>query len=184
MIRNKYESDYMIKKLGLNRMSENIFTDNSTLDELKSYLEENTYKYYNIRDKSVSGGKFLYMLTKDQVLLKSKKYKRYAVYESLAIADDRLILQGDIEIDRDFIMRASLSDIKGISNRIAMEKPVYNIYNYDLKEKRDPPISGLSKVIDYISQNSLIDMVVEFSLFEIPVGINQENIIIWELRNY
>ncbi len=118
------------------------------------------------------------------MLLKSKKYKRYAVYESLAIADDRLILQGDIEIDRDFIMRASLSDIKGISNRIAMEKPVYNIYNYDLKEKRDPPISGLSKVIDYISQNSLIDMVVEFSLFEIPVGINQENIIIWELRNY
>ncbi len=184
MIRNKYESDYMIKKLGLNRMSENIFTDNSTLDELKSYLEENTYKYYNIRDKSVSGGTFLYMLTKDQVLLKSKKYKRYAVYESLAIADDRLILQGDIEIDRDFIMRASLSDIKGISNRIAMEKPVYNIYNYDLKEKRDPPISGLSEVIDYISQNSLIDMVVEFSLFEIPVGINQENIIIWELRNY
>lgn len=184
MIRNKYESDYMIKKLGLNRMSEKIFTDNSTLDELKSYLEENTYKYYNIRDKSVSGGNFLYMLTKDEVLLKSKRYKRYAVYESLAIADDRLILQGDIEIDRDFIMRASLSDIKGISNRIAMEKPVYNIYNYDLKEKRDPPISGLSKVIDYISQNSLIDMVVEFSLFEIPVGINQENIIIWELRNY
>lgn len=66
MIRNKYESDYMIKKLGLNRMSEKIFTYNSTLDELKSYLEENTYKYYNIRDKSVSGGKFLYMLTKDQ----------------------------------------------------------------------------------------------------------------------
>ena len=43
MIRNKYESDYMIKKLGLNRMSEKIFTYNSTLDELKSYLEENTF---------------------------------------------------------------------------------------------------------------------------------------------
>ncbi len=184
MIKNKYESDYIIKKLGLNRMSEKIFTDNSTLDELKNYLEENTYEYYNIRDKSAAGGKFLYMLTKDEVLLKSRKYKRYAVYESLAIADDRLILQGDIEIDRDFVMRASLSDIRGISNRIAMEKPVYNIYDYDLKEKREPSIRGLSKVIDYISQNSLIDMVVEFSLFEIPVGIGQENIIIWELRNY
>jgi len=39
MIKNKYESDYIIKKLGLNRMSEKICTDNSTLDELKNYLE-------------------------------------------------------------------------------------------------------------------------------------------------
>ena len=81
-------------------------------------------------------------------------------------------------------MRASLSDIKGISNRIAMLDPKYNIYDYDLKERRDPTIRGISTVIDYISANGLIGMVVEFSLFDIPVGINKENIIIWELRNY
>lgn len=184
MIKNKYESDYLIKKIGLNRMSEKIFTENSTLDELKIFLEENIYKYYNIRDKSTSAGKFLYMKTKDEILEASKQYKKYAVYESLAIADDKLILQGDIEIDIDFIMRASLSDVKGISNRVAMQKPIYNIYNYDLKEKREPSIRGLSRVIDYISSHCLIGMIVKFSLFEIEVGINKENIIIWELRNY
>lgn len=184
MIKNKYESDYMIKKLGLNRMVEVIFSDKTPVEEVEDFLEINEYKYYNIRDKSGSSGKFMYKLTKSEVMEAAKTYKRYAIYESLAEADRRLILQGDIEIDKDFIMRASLSDIKGISNRIAMLDPKYNIYDYDLKERRDPTIRGISNVIDYISANGLIGMVVEFSLFDIPVGINKENIIIWELRNY
>jgi len=30
----------------------------------------------------------------------------------------------------------------------------------------------------------LFGIIVEFSLSEIPVGVNKENLIIWELRNY
>ena len=184
MIRNKYESDSMIKRLDLNRMAEGIFTSESTGDELRAFLDNTSFDYYNIRDKSVSSGKFLYKLTRDEVFKESRNYSKYAVYESLALADDRLILQGDIEIDSNFIMRASLSDIKNISNRTAMQTPVYNLYNYDLKENREPSIRGLSEVIDYVASKELLNMVVEFSLFEIPVGIKKENLIIWELRNY
>lgn len=184
MIKTKYESDYMIRKLGLNRMLECIFTDKTTIDELEEFLDEFNYNYYNIREKTSSAGNFRYKLTRNEILEVSKQYKHYAIFESLADADSQLILQGDLEIDKDFVMRASLSDIKNISNRLAMQEPKYNIFNYDLKEKRDPSIRGLKEVIDYISRNNLIGMVVEFSLFAIPVGIKKENIIIWELRNY
>jgi len=184
MIKTKQESDYEIKKLGLNRMLEGRFTQDSLENEVKQFLQDHSYEFYNIRDKSSSMGKFLYKLSADEVSQESKNYKSFAVYESLAEADTKLILQGDIEIDKNFIMRASLSNIKGISNRIAMQNPVYNLYNYDLKENTEPSIRGLSQVIDYISSHELIGMVVEFTLFEIPVGINKENILIWELRNY
>lgn len=184
MIKNKQESDYEIKRRGLNKMLDHIFTEESTENELKNFLDNNKHDFYNIRDKSVSSGKFLYKLTRNEIIRESKNYKKYSVYESLALADDKLILQGDIEISNDFIMRASLSNIKNISNRIAMQQPVYNLYNYDLKEKREPSIKGLKQIIDYISDKELINMIVEFSLFEINVGINNESIIIWELRNY
>lgn len=183
MIKNKYESDYLIKKLELNRMLEGIFTESSHGSELEKFLINNPYEFYNIRDKSQSSGKFLYKLTADEVLKESENYKVFAVYESLADADSKLILQGDIQINKDFTVMTSLSDIKGISNRVAMQHPVYNL-NLDLVERREPSIRGLTQIIDYIIGKQLFNLISEFSLFEIPVGINKEDIIIWELRNY
>lgn len=185
MIVNKYESDCAIVRLGLNKMLEGIFTSKSSQEDLIKFLDRNKHDHYNIRDKSDPSGKFQYKLTRDEVIENSKDYKKkFSVYESLAEADKTLILQGEIQIDKDFVMMASLSDVKGISNRIAMQEPKYNIHGFDLTDKREPSIRGLSKVLDYIISKELLDVVVEFSLFEIPVGINNEDIIIWELRNY
>lgn len=182
MIKNKQESDFKIKKLGLNRMLEGVFTK-ETIVELPNFLNAYPYPFYNLRDKSVSGGKFLYKVTAEDILKQSKNYNVFSVYESLALADEKLVLQGDIKLSKDFTLISSLSDIKGISNRIAMQNPIYQL-DLDLKEKKEPEIKGLNKVIDYIVEHELFEMIVEFSLFDIPVGINHENIIIWELRNY
>jgi len=54
----------------------------------------------------------------------------------------------------------------------------------DLKERREPSIPGLTEAIDFIVKHELFNIYVEISVFEIPVGIKRENIIIWELRNY
>lgn len=163
-------------------MLEGVFSKDS-LNELKTFLKQYKYPYYNIRDKSKSMGDFLYKITEEEVIKNSYKYDKFSVYESLAEADKNLILQGDIFISKDFELCASLSDVKGISNRVAMQEPKYHIRT-DLKENREPYIYGLKKVIDYVITNCLFDVYVEFSLFDIPVGINKENILIWELRNY
>lgn len=181
-IQSKKESDRIIEKLAVNKMLEGIFTT-ETLDQLPIFLNEHQYPFYNIRDKSESAGKFLYKKTASEILTEAPKYSKFSVYESLAEADEKLILQGDIQIDSKFNLLASLSDIKLISNRKAMHNPVYNL-KLDLKQKREPYINGLTYVIDYIVEHGLLDCIVEFSLFDIKVGVNNENIIIWEMRNY
>jgi len=193
-VKNKIESDSLIQKLNLNRIIENYFKKNE-IEKLKHFLIQNPCSYYNIRDKSSPMGRFLYKLTPDEVLAQAEKYDFFSVCESLAEADKTLVLQGEILITEDYKIIASLSDIKGISNRQAMQSPEYRfeaemIYNPYLKKEEKPwskipDVRGLNTVIDYLFPYELIGVIVEFSLFDIPVGTKKENIIIWELRtNY
>ena len=94
-----------------------------------------------------------------------------------------MILQGDIQVDSDMRMLATLNDEKGISLRQATGKPKYNL-SLNLLEQKDPPIRGIGKVVDYIFRHELFDVVVEFTLYNCPAGCNDEEIVIWELRNY
>lgn len=182
MIANKTQSDIEIKKRGLNRMVEGVFVKGQK-HELESFLNQNQYPFYNIRDKSQSRGKFVYKITREEVIQLSHEYERFSVYESLWEADEKLIIQGDIFINNDFELIASLDSRKNIPLRIATNNPMYML-SLDLKERREPSIPGLTEAIDFIVEHELFNMYVEISVFGIPVGVNRENIIIWELRNY
>lgn len=182
-VKNKTESDFMIKKLGLNRMLEGIFSNNQR-EELANFLNKHQFPYYNMRDKSKSMGEFLYKLTFEEVVKNSVKYDKFSVYESLADADtNHMILQGDIHIDYGWNMMASLDTHRCISNRIAMQQPQYKIL-LNLIEDKTPYIQGLNQVLNYIITHELFNVYVEFTYFDIPLGINKENLLIWELRNY
>ena len=60
------------------------------------------------------------------------------------------------------------------------------IKNYNLFSiKKLNNIKHYEEIYSYIIKNELKDIIVEFALFDINVGINKENIIIYELRtNY
>lgn len=129
-------------------------------------------------------GNFRYKLTKQEVIDCHEDYDEYSVYESLYKADENLILQGEIHISRDFKIMATLDDRCNMSNRKAMENPKHRLFDVDLVYDKEPYINGLSEVIDFIFHNNLLNIVVEFSLFGIPVGNKRENLIIWELRSH
>jgi len=182
-IRTKTESDFVIRQLGLNRMLDGVFTKK---DEGKviEFLDNNVYPYYNMRDKSKAMGQFLYKLTAEEVISHVKDYDLFSVYESLADADSKyMLIQGEVQISSGWKVTASLSNIVGISNRVAMREPTWHL-NYDLLWDREPKISGLKQIIDYIFEHELFDVIVEFTSYSIPVGINHEKLLIWELRNY
>ena len=182
-IKNKQESDYYINKLQLNHMLTGNFTKEQ-YKEVNEFLNKYKYPYYNLRDKSQSMGNFLYKLSEKEILQQIDSYNNFCIYESLYNADNNhLMLQGEIQIDKSFILVASLDDTKGISNRDAMKNPKYKV-NLDLKEHSEPCIIGLTLILDYVIMHELFNVIVEFSLYDIKVGINKENIIIWELRNY
>jgi hypothetical protein len=154
-IKNKTESDFAIRQLSLNRMLDGVFSKGEE-DKVRSFLNNHVYPYYNMRDKSKAMGQFLYKLTSEEVLSHIKDYDKFSVYESLADADSKyMLLQGEIQISSDWQVTASLSNVIGISNRVAMREPTWHL-SYDLLWDREPKITGLKQIINYIFEHELL----------------------------
>jgi hypothetical protein len=182
-IRNKLESYNMIKKLNLNLTNEVIF-QRGQHDQVKKYLKNNPWEFYVIRDKKNSNSKsHRYNLTKNDVLQYIDECEIFSLAESTLNYESHRIVCGEIFIDQDWNLVASLDDGTYGAVRDCMVHPKY-IWKFNLLEGYQPSIYGFNQVLDYIFSHELFGIVVEFSLYDIPVGVNKENIIIWELRNY
>lgn len=182
-IKKKDKSDKLIIKYGLNKMSESIFYKGQ-LQEVKDFMNKTQHAFYSMRDKNKSTSKFLYKLTPEEVIQNINNLDRFSLNESLVDADtNHLILQGDIQILKNWTCIASLSDERGISNRMVQNNPKYKLF-FNLINDIEPSILGLKQIIDYYIIHELFGFVLEFSLYDVPVGTKKENIIIWEIRDY
>lgn len=104
------------------------------------------------------------------------------------IREDDRKMQGHIEIRNNMDILGELSYKDGIILREAMENPeiIFEANLLDTKgikrcENRCP---YLKEIINYICEKNLVGYTVEFSMFHSPLGVENENIIIWEIRNY
>ena len=91
------------------------------------------------------------------------------------------LLVGEIEIFSNNDVYITVSTDKKASVRDALKNPIYNlktnIFSKELKE-----IEYFNDINTYISKHKLYDVIVEFALYDKNVGINNEKIIIYELR--
>ena len=70
------------------------------------------------------------------------------------------------------------------SVRDALSNPTFNL-NTNIFDKRLNKIPHFDYVYQYISNNNLYDVIVEFALFNKDVGIKKDKLIVYELRtNY
>lgn len=183
---SKSMSDEFLACSGVNTIIEKVFDSNSTLQDVCKFLNSYDCDLYTMRDKSNIGSvHFIYGATKGEVIRNISNFRgKFSIFESLSNYDkNNLVLQGEIFVGSDMGVIASLDNRKAISNREAMLKPSYN-FKFSLMERKEPRLQGFSYVLNYIFEYSLIDLVVEFSLYNVKVGKNRENIIIWEVRNY
>lgn len=182
-VQNKSKSREMIERLNLNRLQEKSFKRGDER-EVEKFIYATRADQYSIRDKAGSGGRFLYAVNKNKVIKETKHYDYFSLNPSLKLADEEhLVLQGDIMIESPMRVLATLSDVRGLPLRWATENPKYSL-DFNLLRDSEPRIKGLRYVIDYLFIHELFDVVVEFTLYNIPVGIHGEPILIWELRNY
>lgn len=179
--RSKVQSKQLIEDLRLNAVRSSMFKASDFL-AIDSFLNSSQSELFNIRDPRVSG-KFLYGLSKGQVVASLSDYDIVHINDSMKPYDGALVLQGDLEITKDSNVTATLDDTPNRSQRDAVTFPKYNVKR-DLKDGSVHWVHHLDEVIDYCIQHNLFDIVVEFTLFNEKVGCNNENLIIWELRNY
>ena len=95
-----------------------------------------------------------------------------------------LILVGDIIVHKDFSSQSvdltARDDIEA-THRNIYENPKCNIHA-DIEDDRLWKIPGMSKVMKYIADHELYNVIIEFSVYDMKLGVNKENVVISELR--
>lgn len=183
IIKNKTESYNKIIELNLNKFPEEIFTKND-IQKIKNFIKNYPAKYYAIRDKSKSGGIFKLRVEQENILKEIEDYDLFSINVSSYNYRKNQVLVGEIFINNNTV-NATLSTNKNYSVRDAINNPDFNISTNIYDNKTLDKIPYFDNVYKYIIENKLKNIIVEFSYFNTKLGINNENIIIYELRtNY
>ncbi|MCI9280816.1 MAG: hypothetical protein HFI49_00955 [Bacilli bacterium] len=182
-INNKIESIKMIEELKLNKFPEKLFKKGDE-EKVIEFINEYPAEYYAIRDKSKPKGIFKLAVTKNKILEEIKEYEMYTINVSSYNYANNQVLVGEIEVLSNNDIYLICSATPGDSVRDAIKNPDYNLKTniFDRKLNNIPYFNCL---YEYVINNNLIDIIVEFAIFNIKIGIKKENIIIYELRtNY
>lgn len=180
-ISNKLESIKYINKFKLNRFAEKLFKKDET-DKILKFLNNNPAEYYAIRDKlRVKSSYHKLKARKEDILKEVKNLELFTINVSSYNYRANQLLVGEILLKRDGNIYLLASKNKEFSLRDVERDPDYNL-NTDIYDKKLKRINGLDDIIFYIIKKKLQDIVVEFTVFDTKLGINNENVIIWELR--
>lgn len=179
-IKNKLESYNKIIELGLNRFPEKIFKS-SEINEVQDFINTYPANYYAIRDKSKAGGVFKLKVEPQNILNEVSGYDLFSINVSSYNYIDNQSLVGEIFISGTNV-NAILSTNSGYSVRDAIRNLDFNFMTNIFDDKTLNQIPCFDEIYKYIIDNKLKNTIVEFAYFDKPIGINKENIIIYELR--
>lgn len=179
-IKNKIESYNKIIELELNRFPEKVFKA-AEKDEVAKFLKDNPVRYYAIRDKSKAGGVFKLKVEAENVLNEISDYTLFSINVSSYNYVENQLLVGEILIT-DNIVSAVLSKNKEFSVRDALKYPDFNFISSIFDNNLLDEIPCFDNVYKYIIEHKLRNVIVEFAYFDTPLGVNKENIIVYELR--
>ena len=182
LIKNKLESMKKISELGLNKFPEQLFKADEQ-EKVKEFLSCYPARYYAIRDKSRAGGIFKLKVPAMDVLTEISGYNLFTINVSSANYVENQILVGEIKILSNGEIYATLSIDPTASGRDALRKPTFNLKT-DIFDRKLDEIPHFNFIYQYISENKLYDVIVEFALFNKNVGTKQEKIIVYELRTH
>lgn len=182
IINNKLESINKIKELGLNKFPEELFKANEE-NRVKQFLNAYPAEYYAIRDKSKPNGIFKLSVNYKDVLNEIKEYNLFTINVSSINYADNQLLVGEIEILSNGEAYVTLTTDKYASVRVACKNPMFN-FKTNIFDKRLNCIPNFDIIYEYIIKNHLQDVITEFALFDEPVGIKKEKVIVYELRTH
>ena len=182
IIKNKLESINKINELKLNKFPEMLFKENEDA-KVQKFIDKYPAEFYAIRDKSKAGGTFKLKVDYNKVLDEIKGYNLFTINVSSANYVDNQLLVGEIEFLSNGEVYAILSIDPTASVRDALSNPTFNLKT-DIFDNRLNKIPHFDYIYQYISNNKLYDVIVEFALFDKEVGIKNEKVIVYELRTH
>ncbi len=183
-IKDKKDSILKMREMNLNTMPCEVFTA-SDGKGIKAFFEQNPAEEYILRSTDKAQGEFFFVRDFEEA---KEKLERFEDHVTVAVsfrpyAED-IILIGDVQVSRkaggDEVDITATTQTDG-THRGVYENPEFNIHA-SLEEDRVWRIPGFSKLMRYISEHELYDVIVEFAVYDMKVGKNKENVLISELR--
>lgn len=182
IISSKLESIKKISELGLNKFPEQLFTENEQ-ERVKNFISTYPAKYYAIRDKLKVDGDFKLKVPANEILAEIQHYQLFTINVSSANYVESQILVGEIQILSNGEVYTTLSVDSSASVRDAIMNPAFNLKT-DIFDKKLNSIPHFDLIYQYIVEHNLQNVIVEFALFDENLGINNEKVIIYELRTH
>lgn len=186
-IKNKKDSIEKVKELGLNYFPQEVFLVEDK-EGISNFVKKYGAEEYVLRSADKAKGKFLYVSGLEEILKNAKSFgKNVIIAVSYRPYKEDLILVGDIKVTRGYnsdMVDITARDDEDATQRNIYENPKYNLHA-SLEDNKVWNIPGFSKIMNYISQHGLYDVIVEFLVYDCKVGVNKENVVVTELRtNY
>ena len=179
-ILSKAHSANIISKLNLNRVPEVICKIYET-SVIQSFCDKYISKKYILRDLENPSGKYFFCNNKEECLSYAKQYLGAFSLAVSCFAYENIVLLGEILLTKDGVTIVG-GNTKDINHRNAYQKSIINTCT-TLNDDKIWEVDGVEDLIDYIVKHNLYDVIVEYVVYDKPVGINNEKVLIVELRS-
>ena len=182
-IKDKYDGMQQIKNLGLNHFEEQVFQTDD-LPSIEKFVEDNPAEEYCLRTVGETAGKFFFCNNIDEIKAKLGEFDgQVLICVSLRPYAEDIVLLGDIKVHKD----DNMVDLTARTDSNANHRNIYTEPEYNMHISLDSnslwDVPGFSKLMGYISNYELYDIVVEFAVFSAKVGTNKDNVVIFEIRS-
>ncbi len=183
-IKNKKDAIMKMKELRLNYMPLDFFKVDD-IAGIEKFFKKHNAEEYVMRDTTKAKGNFFYVKTIDEVKKLLPKFKSEVTIDvSYRPYKEDIVLVGDIKVTRgamgDTVDLTARTDSEADQRNI-YEEPEYNLHA-SLEDDRVWRIPGFEKIMQYITDHELYNVIVEFIVYDCKIGINKENVIISEIR--
>lgn len=183
-IKNKKDSIIKMKELKLNYFPLDYFSTED-INGIRAFFEKYTAKEYVLRTINKAKGQYFYVYSFQEAVEKLKNFdKELTISVSYNPYKENIVLVGDIKVhkgyDGETVDLTARTD-QDATHRNIYENPQYNLHA-SLEDDKVWRIPGFSKIMRYIIDHELYDVIVEFAVYNCKLGINNENVVVTELR--
>ena len=182
-IKDKADALFQMERLGLNHFPE-IVCATDDMEGAKMFMQDNPAEEYCMRDPNGTVGKVFFPKTIEEIEEFAKEYdERFTLCVSANPYKEDIVLLGDIKVNKD----ENMVDLTARTDPEATHRNIYTEPEYNMHISLDSDelweVPGFSKLMAYISNYELYDIVVEFVVYSARVGTNKENVVIFEIRS-
>lgn len=178
VIKNKIEGYKKREELNLNRFHEGLF-HKGEIEKVEGFLNKYNVEYYAVRSINIVGYKLSIKVPRDLVVDEIANHNSFTLSVSSHNYTDNLLLIGDVKIETNnnvWLWASKKEYPKGKD-----KTPDYNLCT-DIFDKKLSHIKGFNDIYKYVIDKNLINVIVEFAVYDKAVGINNETVVVFEIR--